>query len=126
MINVFRAVNLQMPASGPSDFPAASPQFTTPVPANADLLLIFNVTTLTGTGTPTLQVVVEQLVAGAWVAVSGGTQAAVSATGLSTYLVPGGFGSSSSPWRIRVLGGGTTITNATFNLSRWFGNPSLT
>ncbi len=116
MINVFAIANALGTDAGV--LPAVS-QSNTPVLAAQDLLLIFNVTTLTGTS-PTLQVLVEQFVAGAWVAVTGGTQSAVSAAGLVTYLVRGGFG---IPWRIRVVPGGT-VTAASFTLSKWAGTPA--
>jgi len=113
VINVFAVTNALGTDAGV--LPAVS-QSTTPVGATQDLLLVFAVTTLTGTS-PTLQVIVEQFVAGQWVAVPGGTQTAVSATGTTVYLVRGGFG---IPWRIRVVNGGT-ITAASFTLSKWAG-----
>jgi len=116
MLNVFAITNAIGTDAGL--LPAVS-QSTTPVGAGNDLLLLFNVTTLTGTS-PTLQVIVEQFVAGQWTAVAGGTQAAVSATGLVTYLIRGGFG---IPWRIRVVPGGT-VTAASFTLSKWAGTLS--
>ena len=103
--------------TGAHDFlPVISAQSMTPVGPLADLLLVFVVSTLTGTS-PTLQLIVEQFVAGQWVAVTGGTQPAVSATGTYTYLVRGGFG---IPWRIRIVDGGT-VTAANFTLSKWAG-----
>ena len=111
MINVFSLTNAAGADAGV--LPAVA-QSTRPVAAGTDVLLVFNVTTLTGGGT--LQVIVEQLIAGQWVAVAGGTQATVSATGLVTYIVRGGFGSIASPWRIRVVPGGT-VTAASFTLS---------
>lgn len=113
MLNVFAITGAIGTDAGV--LPAVS-QSNMPVGPLQDLLLVFNVTTLTGTS-PTLQVIVEQFIAGQWQAVPGGTQTAVSATGLVTYIVRGGFG---IPWRIRVVPGGT-VTAASFTLSKWAG-----
>ena len=105
--------------TGPREFlPVISAQSTTPVSSLTDLLIAFVVSTLTGTS-PTLQLIVEQLIAGQWQAVPGGAQAVVSATGTYFYLVRGGFG---IPYRFRVVDGGT-VTNANFTVSKWAATP---
>jgi hypothetical protein len=93
------------------------------------LILVLDVTALAGTGTPSLQVVLELKddVSGKYI--SFGTFTAVTATGTYTYVIGLGVGAAAdgitatknypppSRWRARVVGGGSTITNATYTLA---------
>ena len=92
------------------------------------LLLVFDVTALAGTA-PSLQAILElkDPVSGKYI--SFGTFTAVTATGTYTYVIGLGVGAAADgitttknfpppdTWRVRVVGGGTAITNASYTVS---------
>lgn len=93
------------------------------------LILVLDVTTLVGTGTPSLQLIVELLdrASGKYIALL--TAVAVTATGTYTYLIALGVAVASEgitavrgfappdSYRVRVVGGGATITSASFTVA---------
>lgn len=93
------------------------------------MYFILDVTSLTGTGTPSLQLIVElkDSISGKYVSI--GTFTAVTAPGTYTYGIGLGIAAAADgvtavrgfpvpdSYRARVVGGGSTITDADFTLA---------
>jgi hypothetical protein len=97
-------------------------------PSSRALVLVFDVTGLAGSA-PSLQLIVELKDQASGKYVSSGTFTAVTAVGTYTYAIGQGIGAASDgytatknlpapgSYRVRVVGGGTSITDADFTVA---------